>query len=286
MRFPKWFCATAAGAAAMTTPLVSYAQLGADRVVTNKVYQTTAITNEAWARRIVSELRSGDDATLRDLSGRFASAAHLRALGVSMEHAHEVAEAWMQGFASGTNMLAAAMSQAPTNGILMQLTYPLEPSSVRRSVDIFVVSNEYDSARNRDCLWIYFSRVLPMKPVMSVPYIWESGFSTNRATGAFHVSDIPSSHWTNTVDIVRFGQTYAECHPCWFPRPAALADTPVFLARHGRFGGTEGIEWGSIAVTVDGAPTYTGAVTNLAADTAIVFSNGGYVGTIQLEEGQ
>ena len=257
-----------------------------DRAATNTVYQTEIVTNNAWARHVVSELVGEDaDPVLMDKMGAFVSAANLAALGVATEDAHRVAEAWLRGFSDGTNELAKAMLNAPSNGILMKLCYPLVPSAARRSVDIFVVSNEYDSVRNRDCLWIYFSRELPMKPVMSVPYVWEGGFTTNRVAGQFHVADRPLSAWTNTVDIVRFGQTYESCHPCWFSRPADLSGTPIFMSRHGSFGSRPGgVEWGSIAVTVDGTPTFTGEVTNATEGVVAVFSNGGFLGTIQLEE--
>ena len=189
-------------------------------------------------------------------------------------------------------MLTEAMSQyVSSGGTFVKLTYPLVPSSTRRSVDVFVVSNTYDSVRNRDCLWLYFSRELPMKPSMSLPYVSESGFTTNRVAGTFSVHDVAGSHWTNSVTITRFRDglgnpiAYERCHPCWFVRPAALQGVPVFLYRHGSFGSREsGLEWGSLAVTVDGTPTITGEVTNAVEGTVAVFSNGGFTGTYRLEE--
>lgn len=272
-------------------PLALFAQLGADRAATNRVYQTGEIVNEAWMKHIVTEYIGEDGPPeLRDRMGKFMSAANLAALGVAAENASEVAEAWMQGFALGTQQLAQAMLQAPSTGVWMKLCHPLEPSFTRRSVDIFVVSNGYDSARNRDEFLVYVSRELPMKPIMQIPYISESGFTTNLVKGYTTVSDVPHSSWTNTVTVNRFGCTYRDCHRVWFPRPAALKDVPVFLHRHGVFGSrATGFEWGSVAVTVTlpGEPTaltYTGSITNVADGLVSRWSNGAFIGITELEE--
>ena len=273
-------------ALAAVAALPAFAQLGAN-VETNAIYQTEVIENDAWTRAIVTEVLGPDAAPeLKDRMGAFVSAQNLAALGVSAANAHRVAAAWKRGFEQGTNMLAEAMSHAVNTGTLFKLCYPLIPSATRRSVDIFVVSNEYDSVRNRDCLWLYVSRDLPMKPIARVPYVWDGGWATNYVVGTFAPNDVPGAHWTNTVNVARFGQTYERCHRCWFVRPAALKDTPIFTARHGSFGGRngDGMEWGSIAVQVDGTPAYTGAITNAAAGTVAVFSNGGFIGITQIGE--
>lgn len=271
-------------------PILALAQ---SRGATNVVYEMQVITNNAWTRDVISELIGPEGiARLRDRKEAFVSAANLSALGVATEDAYKVAEAWQRGFAEGSAILANAMSNYVDNGgTFMKLMYPLIPSVMRRSVDIFVVSNTYDSARNRDCLWLYFSREMPMKPAMSMPYIYESGFTTNRVTGAFSVADVAGSHWTNTVSITRFRDylgnpiVYEKCHPCWFVRPVALQGVPIFLYRHGSFGSRErGLEWGSLAVNVDGTPTFTGEITNAVDGTVAVFSNGGFMGTYRLEE--
>lgn len=266
-------------------------QPAAERATTNRVYQSEEITNEAWVNHLVTEFVGEDGPPeLRDRMGRFVSMANLATLQVSVDGAREVAEAWMQGFSLGTQMLAQAMLDAPTNGVWVKMCHPLEPSAARRSVDIFVVSNSYDSARNRDEFYVYVSRDLPMKPVMQIPYISESGFTTNLVRGYSTVPDVPHSHWTNTVTVGRFGQVYRDCHRVWFTRPASLRDCPVFLHRHGVFGSrATGFEWGSVAVTVTlpGEPpamTYTGTITNLAEGVVSRWSNGGFIGLAELEQ--
>ena len=279
-------CRGAACAAMVASAVLpAVAQLGAG-AETNTVYQTGIVTNNAWSRDVVTERWSGGEPELMDRQGAFVSTADMSALEVSSANAHKVAAAWSDGFNTGTNMLAEAMVDAPTNGTFFKLCFPLIPSSTRRSVDIFVVSNTYDAVRNRDCLWIYVSRDLPMKPIVRVPYVWESGFSTNYAVGAFTVQDVPQSHWTNTVSITRFGETYAKCHRCWFTRPAELAGIPIFMNRHGSFGGRDGsgMDWGSIAVLVDNQLTYTGSITNAAEGTVATFENGAFLGITHIGE--
>ena len=287
----KGWLSAALFAAIVAAPSLASAQLGAT-AGTNIVYAMTVVTNNAWGRSVVTELLTTHGVELLDRREAFVSAANLAALGVSVKDAHRVSDAWMRGFAQGTNVLSEAMSNyVARGGTFMKITYPLVPSSTRRSVDVFVVSNTYDSVRNRDCLWLYFSRELPMKPSMSLPYVSESGFTTNRVAGTFSVPDVAGSHWTNAVTITRFRDgldnpiAYEKCHPCWFSRPAALRGVPIFLYRHGSFGSREsGLEWGSLAVTVDGTPTITGEVTNAVEGTVAVFSNGGFTGTYRLED--
>lgn len=290
-RILKWCLPAALFAAIVAVPSIASAQLGA-AAGTNIVYEMTVVTNNAWGRSVVTELATPYGVELLDRREAFVSAANLAALGVAVSDSHRVSDAWMRGFSQGTNMLSEAMSNyVARGGTFMKLTYPLMPSVTRRSVDVFVVSNTYDSVRNRDCLWIYFSRELPMKPSMSLPYVSESGFTTNRVAGTFSVQDVAGSHWTNAVTVTRFRDdlgnpiVYEKCHPCWFMRPASLKDVPIFLYRHGAFGSREsGLEWGSLAVTVDGTPTITGEVTNAVEGTVAVFSNGGFTGTYRLED--
>ena len=271
-------------------PLIAFAQLGADRAATNRVFQSEEIVNEAWKKHIVTELLGeGARPELKDRMGAFVSAANLSALGVAAESAAEVAEAWMQGFGIGTQQLMQAVANSPTNGTWVKLCYPLEPSAARRCVDIFVVSNEYDSAKNRDEMWIYTSRELPMKPIVQIPYVSESGLTVEYVKGQATVNDVAGWGWTNTLDITRFGYTYAKCHRMWFVRPAALKDVPVFLNRHGSFGVKDvGFEWGSIFVTVTlpgqlPVMTYTGEITNSEGTVISVWKNGGFKGFKDVE---
>jgi len=273
------------------SPLGDAPQLAAERATTNRVYQSGEITNEAWARHLVTEFLGEDSPPeLKDRMGKFVSTANIAALHVSADGAREIAEAWMRGFSIGTQELARAMGDAPSSGVWVKMCYPLEPSATRRSVDIFVVSNDYDSVRNRDELYVYVSRDLPMKPVVQIPYVSESGFTTNLVRGYTTVSDVPQSHWTNTVTVSRFGQEYRNCHRVWFTRPASLKDCPVFLHRHGVFGSrAAGFEWGSVAVTVtlpggSSTLTFTGTVTNLAEGVVSKWVNGGFVGLAELEQ--
>lgn len=251
-------------------------------VKTNKTYISSVVTNKPWVKHIVSELLDGEmGPVLKDKAGAFVSAANLAALGVAVEDSHRVYDAWMEGFQRGCEELHSKIGQSPTSGAFLKLIFPLVPDATRKSVDIFVVSNEYDVAKNRDTMWIYCNRTLPMEPVVEVPYVYESGFTTNRVTGTFSPADVPRAHWTNTVTITRFGQTYKDCHVLYAVRPGNLAEYPCRLNRHGKWGRTgDGFEWGMIGVTVDGIPTLTKELTNTVQKKVMVFSNGGLTGII------
>ena len=260
---------------------VSSAQLTAG-IETNKIYQSQVITNNAWVKHIVSEfIGKNGETELKDKAGAFVSAANLAALNVAVNDSKHVYEAWMRGFEKGCEELRSKIGQSPDHGILMKLVMPLDPAASRRSVDIFVVSNEYDAALNRDKMWLYCNRELPMKPIVEVPYVYEGGFTTNRVVGTFSPNDVPGAHWTNTVTVSRFGFEYKDCHVLYVTRPENLANYPCHLKRHGLWGRTgSGFEWGSIAVTVDGMPTLTCELTNTVQKKVAVFSNGALKGII------
>lgn len=248
-------------------------------IETNRVYYSQSITNNAWVKHIITEFWNGNVAPeLKDKAGVFVSAANLAALGVAVEDSKRVYESWMRGFERGCEELSSKIGQSPDHGAFLKLMFPLIPDATRKSVDIFVVSNTYDTVRNRDVLWIYCNRELPMKPVVEVPYIYESGFTTNRVVGTFSPPDVPKAHWTNTVTVSRFGHVYRDCRVLYVNRPANLASYPCNLNRHGRWGRKgEGFDWGSIGVTVDGVPTLTCELTNTVQNKVAVFNNGGIV---------
>lgn len=274
-------------ALAILTALASFAagaQLTSS-VATNKTYMSTVVTNRAWAKHIVTEFLSGNNPPeLKDLAGKFVSTMDLKALGIAVEESSKVYDAWMQGFADGCRQLEDAIGKSPTNGVFIQLLFPLVPSSTRKTVDIFVVSNAYDSVKHRDIMWVYCSRELPLVPVTEVPYVWESGFTTNRVRGTYSPSDVDGAHWTNTVDLVAYGNDYPKCHVLYVDRPVALRNVPCRLNHHGLWGHRQlGFDWGPVAVTVDGTPTLTGSVTNSVLGRVRTFSNGGLVGEAPIE---
>lgn len=274
-------------ALAMLTALASLtagAQLTAS-VTTNTTYVSSVVTNRAWAKHIVTEFLSGNNPPeLKDLARKFVSTMDLEALGIAVEESSKVYDAWMRGFADGCRQLEDVIGRSPTHGMFLQLLFPLVPSTTRKSVDIFVVSNAYDSAKHRDIMWVYCSRELPLVPVTEVPYIWESGFTTNRVRGTYSPSDVAGAHWTNTVNLVAYGNDYPKCHILYVDRPAALRNVPCRLNPHGLWGHRQfGFDWGPVTVTVEGSPTLTGPVTNDVLGIVRTFSNGGLVGEAPIE---
>ena len=270
-----------------TVSLVSSAQLTAG-IATNKIYQSQVITNNAWVKHIVSEfIGKNGETELKDKAGAFVSEANLAAMKVAVEDSKRVYDAWIRGFEQGCEELRSKIGQSPTSGMFLKLMFPYVPDSTRKSVDIFVVSNHYDTVKNRDVMWIYCNRELPMEPIVEIPYVYESGFTTNRVVGTFEPKDVAKAHWTNTVTISRFGYEYKNCHVLYANRPADLANYPCRLNRNGLWGKTGGgFDWGMIGVTVEGVPTLTAELTNTVQNKVVVFSNGGFTGIIDLNNAE
>ena len=262
---------------------VSFAQLTAG-IETNVVYESQIITNNAWMKHLVTELiENGKAPELKDRAKAFVSAANLAAMKVAVEDSKRVYDAWIRGFEQGCEELRSKIGQSPTSGMFLKLMFPYVPDSTRKTVDIFVVSNHYDTVKNRDVMWIYCNRELPMEPIVEIPYVYESGFTTNRVVGTFEPKDVAKAHWTNTVTISRFGYEYKNCHVLYANRPANLANYPCRLNRNGLWGKTGGgFDWGMIGVTVEGVPTLTAELTNTVQNKVVVFSNGGFTGIIDL----
>ena len=268
-------------------PFAAFAQLGADRsVVAESV--SNGHTNYSWRKNVVMETEDGE---LRDKKRVLAGAADAAAQQETAERVGRVAQAWRAGFSNGVESLSASLSNIPRTGRFISLTFPLVPQS-SRPFDIFVVSNHYDSAAHEDLLWIYFGQTFTNAPTMTVPYVYESGLTTNRVAGSWTKAGT-TDHFTNTVDLVipraaGADHVYGKCHKLHVPRPAALWGYPLNLDPHGKWGGPGGVAFGSYLVTVTQAgatyPTYSGAVTNEAEGVVALFDNGAFLGTVPIEE--
>lgn len=268
-------------------PFAAFAQLGADRsVVAESV--SNVHTNFSWRKNVVMETEDGE---LRDKKKVLAGVADAAAQQETAERVGRVAQAWRNGFSNGVESLTASLQDIPRTGRFVCLTFPLIPQS-SRPFDIFVVSNHYDSVAHEDLLWIYFGQTFTNAPTMTVPYVYESGLTTNRVAGSWTKAGT-TDHFTNTVDLVipravMADHVYRKCHKLHVPRPAALWGYPLNLDPHGRWGGPEGVAFGSYLVTVTQAgvtyPTYSGAVTNEAEGVVALFDNGAFLGTVPIEE--
>lgn len=271
---------------AVLAPFAAFAQLGADRgsVIVESV--SNVQTNWSFGKDIVTETEDGG---LMDRRKVLVSAADAAAEAETAESVGRVSKAWAEGFARGTNELHAALYNLPTNGILVGLRFPLIPQTSRR-FDIYVASNHYDSVAHRDELYVYFGQSFTNPPTMTVPYVWNSGMTTQRVAGVWTragTSDRYTNVW-NVVEQLKAGPVTYPCHRLFVLRPPDLWGLPLNLNPHGRWGGPDGVAFGSYLLTVGGRPTFTGTVTNLEEGVVATFDNGAFVGLepIKQEENQ
>ena len=265
--------------------LSASAQLGAERsIVAESV--SGVVTNFSWQKNVVTETEDGQ---LRDKAGVLASTAQTAAEEETANSVGRVAGAWRQGFSNGVESVKASLSNVPKTGRFITLKFPVVPMTSRR-FDIYVASNSYNSVANEDELYIYFGQSFTNAPTMTVPYVWESGFTTNRVAGSW-TKPGTSNHFTNTYDVVLHRTSSADvhytCHRLFVKRPDALRGIPCNLNPHGKWGGPDGVAFGSYMLTVtEGGtmyPTFTGQVTNVAAGVVAIFDNGAFLGTVPIE---
>lgn len=276
---------TSIAAAASFAAMSAIAQLGADRsIVAESV--SGVVTNYSWKKDVVTET---DASTLKDRQGVLASAANASAQSKTAEGIASLASAWRRGFSNGVESVKSNLSNVPRTGRFIGLRFPLVPQTSRK-FDIYVASNHYDSASNEDILYIHFGQSFTNAPSMVVPYVWESGMTTQRVAGAWKKSGT-SDHWTNTYDVVLMRSGSADihytCHKLHVPRPVGMRDIPCNLDPHGRWGTDVGVNFGSLLVTVSVGgstyPTYSGQVTNEQDGVIAIFDNGAFLGTIPIE---
>lgn len=257
-------------------PLAASAQLGADRGAVIVETVSNVQTNWSFGKDIVTETGDG---VLMDRRRVLVSAADAAAEAETAESVGRISKAWSEGFARGTNELHAAMAGIPTNGILVGLRFPLVPQT-SRLFDIYVASNHYDSVANRDELYVYFGQSYTNPPTLTVPYVWNSGVTTQRVAGAWTragTGDRFTNVW-NVVEQLKDGPVTYPCHRLFVPRPPELRGLSLNLDPHGRWGGPDGVAFGSYLLSVGGTPTYTGQVTNDVDGVVATFDNGALVG--------
>lgn len=244
-------------------------------------------TNFSWVKDVVTETADG---ALMDMQGVLATVADTEAETYTSERLGRIAGAWSKGFSEGAEALSATLSNVPRTGRFVELRFPVLPQT-SRPFDIYVASNHYDSASNEDTLYVYFGQSFTNAPKLTVPYVWESGMTTQRVNGTWNKSGT-TDHWTNTYDVAVERRSTAAvhypCHRLHVKRPTALRGVPLNLDPHGVWGGPDGVAFGSTMLTVtmdvDGLyTTYTGPVTNSEAGVVAWFDNGAFMGTTQIE---
>ena len=255
--------------------LVSVAQdksLGA----VNYNYFSEVKDNPAWMKDVITA--EGDDfGTLKDRQGVLAPKQSAVALEIATSNLTEVAQAYSNGFERGIANLVDATNNIPKSGFTFGLVVPLVPSASRTAIEGFVVDTEYDSENNTDILTIHFTQSLAIEPVIEVPYVSDSGMTTNRVKGSFRTTDYAGSHWTNKTTRVLGpdGIEYDNCHKCYVRRPTTLQGMTAWFKTNVRWGSeTTGIDYGNIVHLAFGEPLFNGTLTNTVDNTYVVIKDG------------
>lgn len=232
---------------------------GQDRGSSTNVVITSAVIEEpAWKRQVV--MQDGSGRTFND-SGRVGSAAASAAAGAAAEHAAEIGEAANVALTNSLQTLSDASAGAATNAIGLALV--IMPETSRTNLTAYVVKTETDGMT--DTQWIWFNRQIDLEPNRFVVYETYDRATTNKATWA---------DWTNAVTVVHNGRTWEGCHVCTVERPAWAQGSTCLDAPNETFGGPSGFEFGDILLTMDGAPLFTGFVTNGLTGAVLYFDNG------------
>jgi len=253
--------------AALLAVLAADAQLGSSYMLE---YQTN-FTVKAHKRMVATASGDTEKApnVLHDHGGVLVSTATAAALEQAAANVGGVAAAYRAGFAQGTNELHTALTTSVNSGTVVRLEFPLARTDTRATM-MYVPKQEY--VGGYDYFYVHFTRPLGITPVIEVPYVWESGMTTNRVAGTWKFS---GSDWTNVYSVTVGGIAYTNCHLLRASRPVAVSGAPLFYNPNGKFGKEGvGVNWGNIVLTVDGRPTYSGSLTNTADHTFMDIFNG------------
>lgn len=272
----------------MLIPFLAFAQqsVSLDRSIVAESISNVH-TNHSWNKDVIAETSDGK---LVDRQGVLASVADASAEEETAKGIGKIASAWNKGFSNGVEMLKKKLDDVPRTGRFIGLKFPVIPATSRK-FDIYVVSNYYNSAENEDVLFIYFGQSFTNAPTMVVPYVYESGFTTQRVAGTWTKPGTDDrfsktrelSIYRNTEGTVRY-----KCHKLYVKRPPVLSGIPCNLDPNGVWGGPEGISFGSYLITVsvggDVFPTYSGFVTNETLGVVAIFDNGSFNGIVPIGE--
>ena len=230
---------------------------------TNIVITSATIEEPAWKRQVV--MKSGATGEIMNDDGKVGDAAESAAAGEAADRAAEVGEAAKAAMTNALELLNTAAQGAATNSI--GLAFVIAPETSRTNLTAFVVKTE--TAGQIDTQWVWYNVKLDLEPTRFVVYSTYDRAATNKVTWV---------DWTNTVTITQNGRTWEGCHVCWVQRPEWAQGKTCLDLPNDTLGGPSGFDFGDLLLTMDGAPLYTGFVTNGLTGAVIYFNNGFYYG--------
>lgn len=222
--------------------------------------ESSNVVTRAWRRDVV--MVDGDGKISGD-GGVVGEKASTDAIDEVASNAYTIAEAANDAMTTAMDYLYSKTNQMAQYCVMTALH--IAPETVNSNITGYVVKTETNGSLDHQ--WVWYDRVLGLKPIRYVTYKYFGGTANVKATWV---------NWTtNGVDLVIDGKTWSGCHECTVERPAfAVGETCLDLPNE-EWGGPNGITWGGMALVWEGTNTYyTGYVTNGITQDVIYFENG------------
>lgn len=235
------------------------AQLAATPGSTNVVIVSQTIEEPAWRRHVV--MQDGATGEIMNDEGTVGSAAETAAAGAAAEHAADISDAANVAMTNALRVLTDASANAATNAVALALV--IMPETSRTNLTAYVVKTETDGTN--DTQWVWWNYDISLPPNRFVVYQTHDHATTNKVTW---------TDWTNAVTVTHNGRTWEGCRVCTVARPAWARGGACLDLPNDRLGGPSGFDFGDLLLTMDGAPLYTGFVTNGVTGAVLYFDNG------------
>jgi len=148
------------------------------------------------------------------------------------------------------------------------IVFHMAPNQSYSNLVSYVVKTVSDGTNDTQYVW--YSQELKRPLVRYVKYRYYGGEAAQKAEWV--------GNFTNTVTVTEGGRTWPNCHVCTVARPSfAIGKTCVDKEPNEVFGGSQGFDFGSMPVLVEGVPAFTGVITNKNNSAKWIRVEGGFV---------
>lgn len=246
----------------MIATILLFAQLLGASPSTNITIVSDMKTEKGWERKVV--MKDGDGKIFND-SDQVGEAAEAAADREAAERAGEVSEAAREAMLGQITRLTDATENAATNAIAIALVMP--PELTRTNLTAFVVKET--STGTVDTQWVWFNRELSMKPNRYVVYQGIANCTTCK---------VEWTSWSAQGESVTVnGRTWDGCHRCTVNRPGwAQNVTCLTNPNETRWGGSRGMDFGDMTLTMGNTTLFTGVLTNKFDSSEVIYFDNGF----------
>jgi len=223
--------------------------------------ESTNVSRKAWKRSVVMTYQDGN---ITGDDGVVGEKASTDAIDILAAESYRVSTEANNALMNSMQYVYSATNSMAPNCVMT--TIHLAPETSRSNLTAYVVKTVTSSGVDRQ--WVWYNRVLAMKPNRYVTYSYLDQSENVKANWV---------NWTtNGVSVTVDGKTWDGCHECTVARPSfALGETCIDLPNE-VWGGPSGMDFGDMLLTRRGIPHYTGFVTNGISGDVIYFDNGFY----------